>query len=876
MNFPEIFNYKLSNGLKILAVRRHNIPKVSVQLWYDVGSKDESSSEKGIAHLIEHMIFKGTSTLSECDINLITSKLSGYSNAFTSYDYTGYLFNFPSQHWYEALPIMADCMQNATFKEDFLNSELKAVIQELKMYKDDYVSSLLESLMAVIFNGNPYQHPIIGYKQDLWNLYRKDLVKFYQKYYIPNNANLIVVGDIEPENVYNLAEKYFGNIKPNWDFKKKEFYHSPDIVSKSVTLYRDIQQPIVVLTWIIPGLKSRKDYAFDILAEVLTGGRSSRLYNILINELNLTSEVESFIYDLFDYGMFVIYFRPLEFNNISTIIEIIKKEINSIIEKSIKDSELERVRKKVELDYLRTFESNQQFAYTLGKYYLATDQKNYIYDYFNSFEKSNLKEEIQDLTKQYIKPYIVNIGKVLPLEQDQKNYWLKIQEISDKEDVKILNGRERKLELETGKCVFDIEAKPPKPFNYPKSKDFKLNNGLKVLYYNNSKLPKINIILDFKAKHYYDPDNLEGLCSFTYKMLLEGTKNYTAQELANAFETYGININITSGRIFLSLLSKDLPKALELLQEILVNATFDQESIEKVRQNIFAKINDFWDTPTKFVTQLAKETIYKNHPYSKNVLGNQESISSINQRNLIDFYNKYLSPQGARFSIVGDLENYDLEDTLNQALRKWQGQEISDLTYPKLLPVNSKDINYPINRDQIVLCYAGLSIGRDNPDFDSLLIFDYILTGGSLGSMSSKLFDLRERTGLFYTIGGSLLYNSTLQPGLIIIKTIVSTDKLAQAEDMIESTLSKSPYNITDIELDEAKRSIANSLVDNFESNAKIANTILFLDIYNLPKDYFDTRAQKLSSITKDQIEKSVTKYLNTDKLIKIKAGRLS
>src|ERR1700722_10779772 len=122
MKKPKIFTNKLDNGLNILVVEKNNIPKVSIQLWYNVGSKDEKSGEKGIAHFIEHMIFKGTKKLSESDINLITHKLSGTCNAFTSYDYTGYLFDLPTQNWHESLPIMADCMRNCTFKPEFLNS----------------------------------------------------------------------------------------------------------------------------------------------------------------------------------------------------------------------------------------------------------------------------------------------------------------------------------------------------------------------------------------------------------------------------------------------------------------------------------------------------------------------------------------------------------------------------------------------------------------------------------------------------------------------------------------------------------------------------------------------------------------------------------
>src|SRR3990170_7174781 len=210
----KIFKKKLDNGLTVLVYPRHSIPKVSTQLWYNVGSKDEKTGEKGLAHLLEHMIFKGTKRLSESDINLITTKLSGSCNAFTSYDYTGYLFDFPTQNWKHSIEILANCMTNCTFKEELLNSELKAVIQELKMYRDYYSSGLMEELVSTIYSDHPYHHPIIGYKQDLWNITRESLLEFYHKHYTPNNATLVVVGDVEPNEVFNTANEYFGHINP--------------------------------------------------------------------------------------------------------------------------------------------------------------------------------------------------------------------------------------------------------------------------------------------------------------------------------------------------------------------------------------------------------------------------------------------------------------------------------------------------------------------------------------------------------------------------------------------------------------------------------------------------------------------------------------
>ena len=864
----------LANGLTVIIKQRSDIPKVSTQLWYGVGSKDEKSGQKGIAHLIEHMIFKGTGTLSECDINLITHKLSGYCNAFTSYDYTGYLFDFPSQHWHEALPIMADCMRNCTFKQEFLNSELKAVIQELKMYRDDYVASVIEYMLSAVFADHPYHHPIIGYKQDLWNLSRQSLVDFYNYHYIPNNASLVVVGDVNPAIVIENAHKYFGNLPANNQYQNEKFYHSPDLRSYSIVTYRDIKQPIVICSWVIPGSTQSKDYLNDILTWIIGSGRSSRLYKKLVNELNLATEVSAFSYDLFDYGMFFLYIQPKEEKDISLILAQIQEEMFKLANEGPTEREIKRAIKKTEVDYLNVLENNQKQAYSIGKYYLATNDENF-FDEYTKYPKDNLGTEIQNLVFSYLKPSIMNVGKVLPLSERDKSYWIDLQEISDEEDAKILDKKVRTTEVEEGQCVHSIEVKPTKPFNFAKGQSIYLKNGLKVLYSNDSKLPKVDLVIDFKAKYYYDPENLQGLSAFVFNLLEEGTKNYTADEFAESLELHGMTLYAEPGVIGLSMLSSDFKIGLELLSEILTNALFDVNAIEKVRGQMLARVQQFWDTPMQFTSQLLRESIYRQHPYSKNSVGTKESLESITREDIVQFYKKYISPKAAKMAIVGDVENCNIVNTLEEAFKNWQGTEVSTINWSNIRPIHREEINYHIVRDQVVLAFGGLSVERNHPDYDKLLLFDQIFTGGVLGSMSSKLFDLREKTGLFYTIGGSLIANVDKQPGMIIIKTIVSNNRLDEAENQIEELINTAINTITDNELIEAKGAINNSLVDNFASNYRTAQALLYIDHFNLSADYFDNRSMEIDKITKEEVIEVVNKYLNTDKLIKVRAGRI-
>ena len=870
-----VFKKTLENGMTVLVLPVHNIPKVSLQLWYNVGSKDEKTGEKGIAHLIEHMIFKGTEKLSETDINIVSHKLSGSINAFTSYDYTGYLFNFPTQHWQEALPIMADCMQNAAFKEDHLSSEMKAVIQELKMYKDDYQMSLVEELIGVIFADHPYHFPIIGFKQDLWSVHGEDLKKFYKKHYAPNNAALVVVGDVQPEQVFALVEKNFGEIKPNVGYKKEEFFFHKDIVSKGVTLYRDIQQPLQAMIFVVPGIKKRNEHVLEIASWILGAGKSSRLHTKLVDDLKLATSLSTSYWDLFDHGLFFIMYEPKRIEDSAAIEAIINDEIKSIVDNGLDAQEVERAIKKAQMRLFSVLENSEKQAYEIGKYFVATGDENYIFNYLHDSQEK-ITKDVVTLLANYFRPTVAHKGTILPLPESDSGVWAALQHESDEEDQRILSAHKRDSKLEEAAYAKTVKVKEPGVFDFPKATTTTLENGIKLLYYNNTNnIPKINIVMEFKARSFYDPKDKDGLYGFVTAMMTEGTENYNATELAKEIESRGMSLSIYPGGLSMSMLSSDLEQGLEIIQEILSRATFEEEEVEKVREQILAEIKNFWDEPKSFAGQVVRENIYAGHPYSKNMLGSEESVRSMTKEDLVNFYKKYISPSGAKIAIVGDLNKYDIKETVERTLGKWQGPTVESIEFPEVKKTSANEVNYPINRDQIVLCYAGASINRLNPDYDKLLLFDQIFGGGALGSLHSRLFSLREQSGLFYTINGSMLANADEQPGMVLIKTIVSIDRLKEAEKAIVNTINTAVDSITEDEFAQARHAILNSLTNNFESNSKIAQSFLFVDKYKLPATFFDNRARDLEKVTIADVQKAVKKVLQPDCLATFRIGRV-
>jgi len=450
-----------------------------------------------------------------------------------------------------------------------------------------------------------------------------------------------------------------------------------------------------------------------------------------------------------------------------------------------------------------------------------------------------------------------------------------LQSVSDKNDTLVLGEKKRESTLEEGLYVHCVASNPPSVCTVPPYATALLSNGLDLSWCMQDDLPKIDIQLEFKAKHYYDSPHQEGLYNFMTEMMIEGTQNYSAQELVDQLEMHGITLEIEPGYIWMSLPASALQRACELLIELLTKATFPRASFAKVREIIKSEISNFWDTPTEVVSLLVKKHCYGDHPFGKSLLGNEETVDTFTPEDVISAYRSFITPQGTRMAIVGDLRGYDMAQVSASIAQSWQGGVTPVINFPIIPVVKKKEIDFPMNRDQVVLCFAGISVSRMDQDFDKLLIFDQIFTGGILGSMSSRLFQLREQSGLFYTITGSLFAFCDEQPGVVYIKTIVSTDNLTDAEWLISSAIDNAVESILPEEFEQAKNAVINSLVDNFESNARTAETLLFLRRYGLSADYLNTRAARLAALTLDEVKIAAESILNKERMMVIRVGRV-
>ncbi len=868
-----VIQYKLDNGLTILVCPEQDASTVAIQLWYNVGSKHEKDGQRGIAHFIEHMIFKGTEKISESDIDLVCRKLSGDCNAFTWCDYTGYVFNIPTANWSKVLPIMADCMENCTFLQDHLNSELKAVIQELKMNRDAHARDLKSVMITNIFESHPYHYSTIGFKQDLWSVSRQTLLQFYKKYYTPDNAVIVVVGDIDPQDVYEKVADCFSSIPAGNGWNQSQFYFNEDAKSKTINLYRDVQQATCDVAFVVPGLMENKEFLFEVFSSLLANSKTSRLHKKLIDELQLVSNVEAFAYDMFEKGVFFVEFQPNKVEDIAKITAIIQDEFDAIAQQGVAMVEVDCARRSIQIQLQQHLENTKNKAYFIGKYFIANQDPQAL-SHFDTMSSKELAQSIQELVQKYCISIVRHEGNVLPVPQSCLQALRQLQQESDEQDRIFLNEKQRSSPVQGASYVHDVSVDTKAVAPYPAPEFLQLDNGMDLLWAHNSNSDLVEIQLNLQAESFYDAQDKQGLGLLVARMMQEGTKNYPGQEFMDTIDSYGIILLVNPGSIHMTLLAQDLQIGLQLLAEMMQNAEFQEKSFDKIAQQMQTELQQYWDTPRSFHQYLARTVVYQEHPYSKLELGSQESIASMTLQDCTDYYRAMISPEQASLVLVGNVQDQDVVKLVQDAFGAWQGPWVEELDYPQLMVVQGREILYPINRDQTVLVFAGLSVDRFHPDYDKILLFDQIFAGSVMSSMSSRLFQLRQQSGLFYTISGSLMFGATDQPGMIFIRTIVSCDRVEEAQKAILQVIATGIDSLNEEELVEAKRIVMHSFDKNYDTNGKKTATFSFLQKYNLPFDYFERRAQALQDITLEQVQAAVRSLISIDNIVVIKIGR--
>ena len=344
--------YKLENGLKIVVKEDHRAPVVMTQIWYRVGSADEPLDKGGISHVLEHMMFKGTTDVSSDDYERLIAKFGGVNNAFTSYDYTGYYELFPANRLPLALELEADRMTNLVFDDKAFAKEHQVVMEERRQRTDDNpISKAYESFRLLALPNSPKGESVIGPMSELESITLNDLKDWYKTWYAPNNATLVIVGDVEPTEVLTQVKRYFGELKPSALPKRPAVNQKGFRGYQQVESEQAVQVPVLLMGYNVPSLVSaganneKQAYALSLAQDVLDGGLSARLESRLVREQGLLTTVGT-SYDLLDRGdgLFLIQATPREGVSLAQAQQAILSEIEKLKTDPIAADEIERAK----------------------------------------------------------------------------------------------------------------------------------------------------------------------------------------------------------------------------------------------------------------------------------------------------------------------------------------------------------------------------------------------------------------------------------------------------------------------------------------------------------------------------------------------------
>lgn len=407
--------FYLDNGLKVLLVERNILPTVSIQIWYRVGAIDETDGKSGLAHFLEHMSFKGTKSLKPGEFSRIIKSMGGEDNAATSWDYTMYYVNVSSEYTTKVLSMMKEMMFDLVIDPKEFESEKKVVLEERRMrYEDDPIGQLFEEFLAKTFNKINYKRPIIGWENDIKNLKVEDMKNFYNTYYSPKNATLIIVGNFDKNKLKEDIKKIFNENSKNKYQKKLEIVdiseYNQGKVEFSITR-KDSNTKAVILGFKTPSYFSNpKDTAaLEVLSYILTDGRTSRLYKDLVITKKVAASVSGGT--LLGKYPFITYFLAIPTPNTTT--QTLKQEliesVNSIIKSPITEEELKIAKKKIKADKVFDFEKNRGIAGTLGwSEVILGDYKEF--DNFINLTEKVTKEDIERVFNKYFLEQNSSIG----------------------------------------------------------------------------------------------------------------------------------------------------------------------------------------------------------------------------------------------------------------------------------------------------------------------------------------------------------------------------------------------------------------------------------------------------------------------------------
>lgn len=869
-----ISEYSLDNGLRVLLFPDQTKETVTVNVTYHVGSKHENYGETGMAHLLEHLVFKGSPK--HKDIPAELSSHGARPNGTTWTDRTNYFETFSATeeniNW--ALSMESDRMVNSFIAKKDLDSEMTVVRNEFERGENSPFRITLQKMSAAAYMWHNYGKSTIGAKADLENVPIDRLQAFYKMYYQPDNATLIVAGKFVEAEMLELVNKYFAAIpKPDRVIRPLYTAEPAQDGEKSVTIRRVGDVKMTGAAYHIPA-GSHEDYAaIDILSQVLGDTPSGRLHKALVEE-KLASRVFGFNFQWQEPGL-AIYFAEVDkksdLSKASDVMVAVLEDLNS---QPITDEEVERAKRTILKNIELSFNSSERIALNLSEWLGMGDWRLYFL-HRDRIEQVNTAD-VQRVANSYLQRNNRTAGYFIPTDTPQRVEIPAIASVNDM--VKGYKGRAKIAAGEVFEPTFDnIDSR---------TIETQLSNGTELsLLSKKTRGESVVVSIKMSVGTEKSLQNLGIVGNATSVMLMRGTSELSRQEIQDEFDKLKAQVLVTGGADWLvaniTTTKENLPSALRLMHKVLSDPGFDKTEFEQYKSTLKVDIEKNLQDPQRlaFNEYGRKQNPYeKGHPHYRRTF--QESLDALNDLKLTDlsaFHKSFYGGNYMNIGVVGDFDQKQIKTELETLFGNWNAKSAYERVQDpyKKVTAGPSDFDTPDKENATFVAAIMLPVGENNDDAPALELGNYIFGGGFLNSRLATR--LRQKDGLSYGAGSFITMNSRDSKATMGAYAICAPQNLAKVEIGFKEELSRMLKDgFSDEEIASAKSGLLQGKKVSRAQDRELVGTLRRNLVVDRTMQWNKSYEAKLAALTADDVKRVLNKYLNLENFSIIKAGDMS
>ena len=844
--------FTLDNGLTLIVHEDHKAPIVAVNIWYHVGSKNEKPGRTGFAHLFEHLMFNGSEHFNTDYFKALESIGATDLNGTTNNDRTNYFQNVPLAALDEVLFLESDRMGHLLGALDQPRlDEQRGVVQNEKRQGENqpYGRSWEVITQATFPKGHPYSWTVIGSMEDLNAASLNDVKEWFKTYYGPSNAVLSIAGDVKPEEILEKVKKYFGDIPAGPSLIKPEM-NIAKRVEETRGYYEDhVPEAKISMVWNVPQWGTRDEILLELASNVLSSGKTSRLYKKLVYEDQTASSAYAYVDPMEIAGNFYIESTVKPGKSAEEVEQTMNGILQEFLDKGPTQDELDRVRSNYFSNFLKGIERIGGFG---GKSdILATNQ---VFGGSPDYYKTTLKY-VADAT-------VEDIHKVCMEWLSSGKYVLVCKPFPTYKSAETGVDRSKLPDLST-----------PVPSSFPDLQKATLKNGLNVILAQRKGVPTIIGCLVFNAGYATDVLTKPGLANLAMDMLDEGTKTFNTLQISEKLQLLGAYIysgsDLDASYLYFNTLKQTFDPTLDLYSDILLNPSFPQKEFDRLKKEHLDNIEREKSEPFGMALRVFPRILYgQGHAYGNPFSGTgyEATVKSVSQEEVRKFYDTWIKPNNATLIVVGDVQMADLMAKLDSKLADWKKGDVPKIPVKQLNTTQGKKI-YLINRPEsiqsiIIASYLTTPYGQVSQP--ALNAMNNILGGDFVSRLN---MNLREDKHWSYG-AGSMVWDARGQRPFIAYVS-VQMDKTKESIQEIEKELNSiiSTKPVTTEEFNRVQKNMTMQLPGMWETNSSVSGSITEQVKFNLGDDYYKTYDAKVRKLTQDELQQLSKQVVKPDQV---------